>query len=305
MEIVDEIKNGVYYLKNLSLKNNTLKESNYWIVRLNDLNGIAIELPYSIEINEEFSSIKYYSSNSFNIHGISRNLLFLVSDNLKHFQDFAVICENFIKKFNTDAGYKDIVSNPINWWNTMKELYGDTNSKKESYSLLAELLTYYYLICNDKSISWVGPLGGSIDFICNDGRYEVKSTTLRHESKVTINSQYQMKADYLMFFRLEKDINGISINSAVNQLIQMNVDEIELERNLSKLGFYKGRSIRDIFYRLLEVKKYIVTEDFPKIVAESFKDDKLPQNISEIVYKVNLEGLTSEAINLNSFSLGI
>jgi hypothetical protein len=47
--------------------------------------------------------------------------------------------------------------------------------------------------------------------------------------------------------------------------------------------------------------KYEINENFPRIVPESFKNDQLPMNISELNYKVNLEGVIGKVIEFQSF----
>jgi hypothetical protein len=50
-------------------------------------------------------------------------------------------------------------------------------------------------------------------------------------------------------------------------------------------------SIRDTKFTILEVRRYIVDEKFPKIVEGSFKNDVFPKNIIKIIYTIDLEGI--------------
>ncbi|SED14808.1 PD-(D/E)XK motif protein [Paenibacillus sp. GP183] len=182
-----------------------------------------------------------------------------------------------------------------------RKVLGNANIEKAAYSVLAEMLSYYYLLKQEKEVSWIGPFGGSVDFNCNDGCYEVKSTVARYGSQITINSQYQLKANYLLFYRFEPAGYGFSIQDMVTKLVELDLEESEIERALEKLNYTIGSEVRTKSYRLLEVMKYEIDESFPKIVPESFINGQLPKHISGLIYKLDLDGLNGEVIDLKEF----
>jgi len=300
MESLQRIRNGFAYFRTSAKTSITLKEQYYWIVKIDGMQGVAIEIPSDKQVNEQFSNISYYTR-EYVVGGEERHLLMLVSDHPNLYEDFAIICAGFLEKVLDAESHQIIQENPISWWYSMKELMGNANVEKEAYSVLAEMLSYYYLLKQQKDVSWVGPFGGSIDFNCNDGLYEVKSTVARYGSQITVNSQYQLKANYLLFYRFEPAANGISIQDMVIKLIEADVEESEIERALGKLKYTVGSEVRAKSYRLLEVKRYEIDENFPKIVPESFIDGQLPQHISGLVYKLDLDGLNGEIIDLKQF----
>ncbi|WP_181395898.1 PD-(D/E)XK motif protein [Cytobacillus oceanisediminis] len=300
MESLQKIRNGFAYFRTSAKSSITLKEQYYWIVKIDGMQGVAIEIPLDKQVNEQFSNISYYTR-EYVVGGEERHLLMLVSDHPNLYEDFAIICAGFLEKVLNAESYQIIQENPISWWYSMKELMGNANFEKEAYSVLAEMLSYYYLLKQQKDVSWVGPFGGSIDFNCNDGLYEVKSTVARYGSQITINSQYQLNADYLLFYRFEPAANGISIQYMVTKLGEIGVEESEIDRALGKLKYPIGSEVRMKSYRMLEVKKYEIDESFPKITPESFINGQLPNHISGIVYKLDLEGLNAEVIDLDEF----
>lgn len=297
MEALQKIRDGFAYFRTSSKHSITLKEEFYWIVKINGMQGVAIEVPQNTHVNERFSNISYFT-NEYLIGGEEHHLLLLLSDNKKLFSDFAIICASFLEKIINVESNKELQNNPISWWYTMKELIGNMNVERSAYSVIAEMITYYYLLKQNEEVSWVGPFGGSADFNCKEAKYEVKSTISRDESQITINGQYQLRANYLLFFRFEPDDYGISIQDMVVKLVDLNVDEAEIEKALERLKYPFGSEIRARSYRLLEVLKYEINESFPKIIPESFIEGHLPKHISSLTYKVNLKGLSGEGINI-------
>lgn len=300
METLQKIRDRFAYFRISAKRSIAFKELYYWIIKIDGKQGVAIEIPTDKHINERFASISYYTKEIV-VGGEERHLLMLLSDHPKLYDDFAIICSGFLEKVLNAESYQEIKQNPISWWHSMKELMGNANIEKATYSVIAEMLSYYHLLKEERDVSWVGPFGGSIDFNCNDGSYEVKSTVARYGSKITINSQYQLKAKYLLFYRFEPDVHGISIQDMVTKLVELGVEKSEIERALEKLKYPLGSEVRRKSYRLLEVKKYEVDESFPKIVPESFKDEQLPKHISGLVYTLDLDGLNGAVIDLKEF----
>ncbi|USK29921.1 PD-(D/E)XK motif protein [Bacillus sp. CMF21] len=300
MEIIQKVREGFAYFRTSSKRSITLKEQYFWIVKIDGMQGVAIEITADKHINEQFASISYYTK-EYVLGGEERHLLMLVSDHPKLYDDFAIICAGFLEKVLDAESYQEIQQNPISWWHAMKELMGNANIEKAAYSVLAEMLSYYYLLKQEKEVFWVGPFGGTVDFNCRDGCYEVKSTVARYGSQITINGQYQLKAKKMLFYRFEPDAYGISIQDMVIKLVELDVEESEIERALEKLKYPFGSEVRTKSYRLLEVKQYEIDESFPKIVPESFIDGQLPKHISGLIYKLDLDGLYGEVIDLKDF----
>ncbi|MDI2587256.1 PD-(D/E)XK motif protein [Psychrobacillus sp. NEAU-3TGS] len=300
METIQKIRDGFAYFRTIEKSSITLKEQFYWIVKIDGMQGVAIEISADKHVNEQFASISYYTK-EYILGSEERHLLMLVSNHPKLYDDFAIICAGFLEKVLDAETYQEILMNPISWWHSMKELIGNANIEKATYSVLAEMLSYYYLLKQEKEASWVGPFGGSVDIDCDDGYYEVKSTIARYGSQITINSQYQLQANYLLFYRFEPAMYGISINDMITKLVELDVAETEIQRALEKLKYPVGSEVRTKSYRLLEVKKYEIDESFPKIVPESFIDGQLSQHISGLTYKLDLDGLNGEIIDLKEF----
>lgn len=183
---------------------------------------------------------------------------------------------------------KDLLDNPIGWWEKWKELLGNSIYEKKPYSIIAEMLVLNELYKTDKSAKWTGVLGATHDIETDGSSYEVKSTIKRYGATVTISSQYQLdstKKLQLYFCRLEKSKSGISINDLVNSLVLNGYDSEKLEKQLHKLGYEYGTNVREEKYKILEKRKYNVDDKFPKITNLSFKNDKFPESVdSNYIY---------------------
>ena len=139
---------------------------------------------------------------------------------------------------------------------------------------------------------------GSRDIECAEEICEVKSTCKRYGAEITIAGQHQLlhkKPLYLYFVRMEESVEGISVNDMKKRLIQAGYDPGKLETELQQQGLERGASIRDRKYKILEKRKYIVDESFPRITKESFKDNRLPSGITQVIYTVDLDAVNYTA----------
>ena len=105
---------------------------------------------------------------------------------------------------------------------------------------------------------------------------------------------------YLYFIRLEKSDNlGISINDVRDSLVQKGYDKKLIEEQLKKLDYEYGLSSRNEKYKVLETRRYLIDENFPKISTESFKNNKIPDSIIHITYTVDLTNVKYESVELS------
>ncbi|WP_080847924.1 PD-(D/E)XK motif protein [Cytobacillus gottheilii] len=273
---------------------------NSWVIKINGANGVAIEVDKSIEVNEKFSKMNFFTKD-YSIGDKGIRLLAITSD-INHLRnEFAKICRDFIELGPNNETRKMLTTEPLKWWMHMKELLGNANHNKLVYSIIAEMISFTYLYDQSTDSEWYGPFGGSIDLISKTGYYEVKSTVNRYKSIVQISGQYQLFSDkpqYLLFCRLEKSENGLSINHLSELLIKRGIKQEYIEERLIVLGVEKGSTSRKESYRLLEFSMYKVDEKFPRITPENFKNNQIPKHIEQIFYSIDLTGLDKKSIDL-------
>ena len=93
-------------------------------------------------------------------------------------------------------------------------------------------------------------------------------------------------------------MTGFSINDMVRQLEEVGVSEDVLNRELSRLGYHVGGSIRNKKYDVLEAIEFNVDEKFPRIIPSSFKNDSQPAGTGHISYESDLTSYPGNAIHL-------
>jgi len=285
-EYFASVKWGARELKNLP------PEYPAYVVRTANEYGVAI--PYSGNaISEKFANCQIHNR-IISIDGKENMFLILSCNQYSLRYEFAAVCAQFAEAGENGENRKSIVSNPSAWWEQWKTLLGNTVSVKKPYNIIAEMYVLEYLIRNGKKAVWTSLNLGSNDIETEEESYEVKSTIKRYGATVTVSGQYQLystKKLYLVFCRLEKSVTGVSINDMKNKLIETGYCEDLLEQQLGSLGYEFGMSIRNEKYKIIEKRKYLVDQYFPQITPLAFKGDKIPNNIIQITYTIDLDGL--------------
>jgi len=285
-EYFASVKWGARELKNLP------PEYPAYVVRTANEYGVAI--PYSGNaISEKFANCQIHNR-IISIDGKENMFLILSCNQYSLRYEFAAVCAQFAEAGENGENRKSIVSNPSAWWEQWKTLLGNTASVKKPYNIIAEMYVLEYLIRNGKKAVWTSLNLGSNDIETEEESYKVKSTIKRYGATVTVSGQYQLystKKLYLVFCILEKSVTGVSINDMKNKLIETGYCEDLLEQQLGSLGYEFGMSIRNEKYKIIEKRKYLVDQYFPQITPLAFKGDKIPNNIIQITYTIDLDGL--------------
>ena len=273
--LIKQIKKMPFMLNGTVYEINN-EEGNGYLYKSRLEYSIAIPFEYEKEVLEEFVVISL-STNYLNYDNKSFKVLYLHASNTIDIEKFAYVGAHFLSRMNRDI----IVNDPFKWVDEWKEIFGDTIKSKMIYDVIGELISLKYIYEKDKSAKWEGPNSGTHDIVTSTALYEVKSTQLKTDSKVTINSAFQLvpeQKEKLYFCRLELKPYTNSINSLVDDLVLMGYNQNDLEIALQKLGYRKGSRSRNICYDVLEIRSYDVNEhSFPIISLETI--NKLgPQN---------------------------
>ena len=294
MGILEEIREYFASTQNGAREIKTLpKEYSAMVIRDNEGCGVAIEFDDIRDISEKFANSRLFSR-TLAIGGIEKKYLILscMLDSLRY--EFATVCAQFVEPGIDGMDRKNLMSEPLEWWKKWRELMGNTISNKEAYSVIAEMMVLDDLYTQDNTVEWTAVNSGSHDIEGNESSYEVKSTVKRYGATITISGQHQLqslKRLQLYFCRLEQSRTGISINDMKDRLVADGYDKDKIEQQLYQLGYERGASIREEKYKVLEKRKYEVDDTFPKITKASFKDDHIPESITQITYTIDLDGL--------------
>lgn len=266
--------------------------------------GVAVELDDPAITCERFATAKMKTA-TVSLGGRNMNLLVLENSEEALRNQFAWICADFIAPGPEGSYRKQLIENPSQWWKQWKTLIGNSVREKTVHGVLGELTVYQRLLeAGISEVYWAGPDKKSHDIQTGTMDYEVKSTVARYGSAITVSGQHQLEAApakplQLLFCRFESVANGgQSIDSTVNAIKKMRANSDEIELKLSKLGFDAGCSARREQFRLHDqIRSYRVDERFPKITGKSFAEGKIPDQIIQLTYQLELTGLPSEVFN--------
>ena len=268
------------------------------VVYLNRSNsGYAIAIPFNDErtFNESFVGINL-STNLLNVNDKSFKVLYLYMNDTGDLKKFSFIGAEFIDVNNRNS----LISNPYIWVDTWREMFGDSKKKYLITDVLAELIALKYLFSNDKSAKWLGPKDGTHDIVLDGKVVEVKSTTHKTNSYVSINSRFQINPslnEELFFIRLEPKPYASSIDTLVQELSMMGYPEEELEEYLKDMGYRKGNRTRKISYNVLSMVSYTVdNNNFPVISLDTLNNLTSSKNI--VGFKLTLDLSTVKGVTL-------
>ncbi len=257
--------------------------------------GVGIAAPPDLVVSEKFNGCRYITS-LLSVNGQTDNYLMLLSGFPEYRYEFASLCAELLEPGDGGQYRRAILDNPVQWWNRWRGLLGNAAKEQQVYSTIAEMMVLEHKLRYDKTAIWAATISGSHDIECEKESCEVKSTISRYGITVTIAGQHQLdhvKPLFIYFCRMEESIEGISINDMRQRLIDNGYDEGKLDTQLEREGFEKGSSIRSKRFKVLEKRKYEVTDSFPRIVPDSFKNNHIPDQIIQIQYTIDLSGMES------------
>lgn len=295
MNIIDEIRlnfstltDGLRELKSVPI------EYPAYTIRYNGEYGVVIDYDYDKDIREESTNAMISTRKISLTGGTQKKCLLLTCYDEEYRNEFALLCETFINPGEGGALRVSLLNDPLAWWDRWIGLLGNRKTKKRCYDIIAEMVVLYKLFISNKTCIWAAHERGSHDIECENASYEVKSTIKKSDLNVTISSQHQLFSEkdlFLTFVRMEKSYEGISINEIERELIKIGYDKDVIEKQLNDFGFVKGARARDEKYKVLEIKKYTVNDEFPKITKNSFAGGKFPESITKLIYTIDLANI--------------
>jgi len=272
-----------------------------WVVKDTESVSVAVPLDKMIVFSETFSSISIATKEFVKIDRNNRDLLILTSTDMENRDEFASFCADFVDPGENGERRTALTMNPSKWWEKWKRLVGNTSIDVKPYDVLAELLVLERLFQAGKDPKWTGKTYGTNDIETTVSNYEVKSTLSRYGNDISISSLHQLvvrepKDLHLIFVRFEEsESGGESIEKAVKRLKNAGFDAPFLESALKKHGLEMGRTGRTKQYNVLEMRDYVVDEQFPAVTPHSFKNEQIPEHVKRFTYTITLEGLRFES----------
>lgn len=255
----------------------------------------------TLRYNGDFQPVKIVGNSILEIKQVKTanyiSILFsyTVKENFSLFYNF---CEDIINQtsdYSGNDGYIEIV-NRYNQWKKM--FYGNSKilSENEVIGLIGELLFLkdYCFPIYGISIGlngWSGPEPTHKDFSYKNEWYEIKSinsfkNTVSISSIEQLDSLVEGKLVVYSFEKMSPSFNGISLNALVgmvSNMIQYETDKDIFFEKLKQVGYSYNEVYDNYVYNMVNVDKYVVNAEFPKIKAED-----LPNGIGKVQYEILL-----------------
>lgn len=260
-------------------------------------NSYSIAIPYNLdlEVSQDFVGMKI-SILYTNYDNNSIRSICLTADHSVDPAKFALVAADFASSDNR----RILLTNPYEWVDKWRSIFGDSLKKKMVYDVLGEMVALKYAYEEDKTFVWMGPDAGTHDLVALENIAEVKSTVKKTENIVSINSSYQLsttKPTKLMFVRLEKKPYCLTINKLIEQLVRLGYPENKLEESLSNLGYKKGDRQRDESFDLLSLYRYEINkENFPLFTVSDINQFAPNNNIIGYTISLDLTSVNHEVL---------
>ena len=283
----------------------TIQQKNgydYLVFELQGEIGVMIKATRDCEpIDETFASIRIRTELQ-RFGGVLQKFVILSTTDREYLSKFSHVCDDFVEPGRNGEQRQVVSSKPLEWWKEWKDLIGNVSRVQDTYSILGEMIVVDYLASVGENPVWEGLSGSVRDINCQNIDAEVKSTLNRYAYMIEASGEFQFEPDakrtHLFFCRFEKSDSGINIDEMAKILERDSVmTRDSIEEILTNANLPEGRSARKSRYRLIQMKEYVVNQDFPCITKNSFKGDTIPLGVSHIRYEIDLENLESQDIS--------
>jgi hypothetical protein len=220
---------------------------------------------------------------------------------------------------DTSAEIIEVIRTVITRWKRVLTLgTGRRLSLAELIGLAGELLFLKHLVNTVPEFEfefWTGPDGGIHDFEGPDYSIEVKTSTVPDANSALINGLWQLeevdsKPLRLILIELKIDPNGESISDLYKEIVALSLrDTVEFEQKLGAVGVPVNAldQYSDFSFSVNVISIYRIDEHFPKLTFRSLNEIDLSGRVSDVTYRLNVEGLEtikgSEFPNLKSIIL--
>lgn len=171
-------------------------------------------------------------------------------------------------------------------------------------------------ISQDKALNvWTGPIRGSHDFAGLDSSIECKTTTNKIVKNVHISSVYQLVPPNqhgtltLAYVQIEERArDGKSLTTFIEETAKrLTYPDVFFEK-LSHLGYERNvtkTAHTEMIFALCKDSYYDVAGDFPRVVPTSFAGGKIPADVEDISYTIDLRQSDKHLINQDVIQLRI
>jgi hypothetical protein len=227
---------------------------------------------------------------------------------------FALLCDEIIARLRETPDNPSMVCRTVldRWRELLAPADGVLLGQQALVGLIAELHLLEQLAVTGPSHAialWTGPYRSRFDFTGRLAAAEVKATTMRERVEVEIHGLTQLDPPMgielaLYIERLEHvPEGGDSVPDVVGRLHRAGCDPVELSRRLHEYGYSTLDSdlYRNMRYRALESRWYLVDDPLPRIIASSFATPEFLNRIGKVRYSIDLT--SSPPVPLGSYAV--
>lgn len=251
-----------------------------------------------LEYNSHLKGLDVKAINNEKIDNQKKCIKFenLNKENVNIFKAFSATLFDNLQDQNMN-NVKDAIDYTIDEFKYFFSGENKTLGDKEQQGIFGELLYIQSNIDNESIIeSWEGSNKNKHDFVFKEKSVEIKTTKNQMRMDIHISNECQLDNSHvdeldLVVYRLDKTNVGKTIYDLYNEIIQkINKKQKNLfEQKLYQVGVTLKQLDTYNTYKPIEVYKYVVDDDFPKI-----RKDNLSDKIFEVKYYLNLDGIPCE-----------
>src|SRR3989338_5678059 len=229
---------------------------------------------------------------------------------------FDAIAEDIAEKLDKEIPKGVIMGVISKWRNFWGKSVQDLLSYNEIIGLFAELWFLYYWLFPKISYSeavnrWRGPFSSRHDFEWSGKSIEIKATTNTEGRIHKIHGIEQLSPPEhgnLLFFSLrireEQGSNNTlpAFIASCQEKLKENLDALSIFENTLAVAGYSplhDDEYSKFKFRIVDEKLYKVTDNFPRLTTNSFKDG-LPSGIGYIEYVIDLDGFENLCLATSS-----
>lgn len=214
----------------------------------------------------------------------------------------------FERSHDEDVDLHAVILNALEDWRALFSVGGPPPSVERLTGLFGELLLLRdvaRLDAREVPDVWTGPRGGRHDLRRGTTAIEVKATRAHTAYQVSIHGVDQLEPPsggtlHLHLVRVEEVTDGdLNIPVLVEELINLGVSRHALLGALAAAGVSPGGLIaaEGVRFDVRERRTFAVDERFPRIVADSFHGGRVPAEVLDLSYRLDLSGLLDHALD--------
>jgi hypothetical protein len=227
---------------------------------------------------------------------------------------FAELAEEILRRIKEgDQPSKAVSASISDFRELLKENTREEIAESKILGLVGELQVLQLLTNYNTHAAgtWTGPFELRHDFRRDVHAVEVKTSGRSDSTRIAVHGVHQMAAPHggtlhLVHIRLERVQSGeLSVGTLFDALIDVGADKELVLRGLEAIGCTDPHAAEwnHHSFAIEGLKVYKVLDGFPRIVSSSFAERNIPDGVSALEYRIDLEYATAFEASLEECEL--